>query len=229
MSETKMVAIRGDAVAAYTKERKTRKAKRSGLEESQKGGFDVPSGEPMQLRQSNLNAVSSMVKRMSGGATAAPTLAPAPTPAPTPLPTPAPLPTPTPLPKLQGGAKPKLILEPKKRSMKKLHLAPATIKSSSGMGQTGHTGHTSHTGKRSVAKTRKIRVSLSGMKKRLTRAKEIHKESRNSDIADIKKKLIEAKLIKPSALTREGTDTTEYDMLLRKTYEDYMLLRGRAL
>lgn len=222
-----MVAIRGDAVSAYTKERKTRKAKRSGLDESQTGGFDVPSGSPMQLRQSNLNAVSSMVKRMSGGATAptpAPTPAPAPTQAPAALPTP--LPTPAPLPKLQGGAKPKLILEPKKRSMKKLHLAPATIKSSSGM---GHTSHTSNTGKRSVAKTRKIRVSLSGMKKRLTRAKEIHKESRNSDIADIKKKLIEAKLIKPSALTREGTDTTEYDMLLRKTYEDYMLLRGRAL
>ena len=218
MSTVKQVVIRGDAVPAY--KGKTRKSRGP-----QDGGFDVPSFGKIELRQANVNSIRGMVGKMSGGVIP-----------PSSLPPPATVTSvtggavaaalvkgspPVPVPP-QAGGKPKLILEPKKRSMKKLHLAPATIKSSGmAQGQAAHTG----TGKRS--KTRKIRVSLSGMKKRLTRAKEIHKESRNSDIADIKKKLIEAKLIKPRP---EGKpDSTEYDMLLRKTYEDYMLLRGRAL
>ena len=214
--ETKMVSIRGDALSAY--KGKTRKSRGP-----QNGGFDVPSSGQIPLSPTNVKAVRSMVGNMSGGVVPPSNLPPpftvtqisggAVTAA---LAKGSPPATPPP----QAGGKPKLILEPKKRSMKKLHLAPATIKSS-GTGTTH-----GQTGKRSV-KTRKIRVSLSGMKKRLTRAKEIHKESRNSDIADIKKKLIEAKLIKPRP---EGKpDSTEYDMLLRKTYEDYMLLRGRAL
>jgi hypothetical protein len=105
--------------------------------------------------------------------------------------------------------KPKLILE-KKKSMKKLHLAPASV-----------------SGKRSAPKTRKIRMNLSGMKKRLTRAKEIHGDSRKKDISEIKKILQEAKLLKPR--TSEKPDSSEYDLLLRNTYENYMLLRNRAL
>lgn len=220
--ETKMVSIRGDALSAY--KGRTRKSRGP-----QNGGFDVPSSGQIPLSPTNVRAVRSMVGNMSGGVIP-----------PSSLPLPltqnhitgggvtaalakgSPPATPPSTAPPQTGGKPKLILEPKKRSMKKLHLAPATIKSSGTGTGTTH----GQTGKRSV-KTRKIRVSLSGMKKRLTRAKEIHKESRNSDIADIKKKLIEAKLIKSRP---EGKpDSTEYDMLLRKTYEDYMLLRGRAL
>jgi hypothetical protein len=214
----KQVAIRGDAVSAY--KGKTRKSRGP-----QDGGFDVPSSGQIQLRQANVNSIRGMVGKMSGGVIPPSSLPPPATQTLVTGPGPGLEKALSPgIPKVppQAGGKPKLILEPKKRSMKKLHLAPATIKSS-GMAH----GQAAHTGKRSVSKTRKIRVSLSGMKKRLTRAKEIHKESRNSDIADIKKKLIEAKLIKPRP---EGKpDSTEYDMLLRKTYEDYMLLRGRAL
>jgi hypothetical protein len=219
MSEIRNIAIRGDAVAAYTKERKTRKRR------EQHGGYDVPSpAGAIALTPANLGRVTNFVRKMSGGSKEPPTAmlggsAPAPAQASAPtLPTLPPisgLPKLVPPPAPQAGGsvvKPKLILEPKKKSMKKLHLAPASVSSG---------------GKRSVSKTRKIRVNLHGMKKRLTRAKEIHKDSRHKDIAHIKKTLIDAKLIKPR--DQGKPESTEYDMMLRKTYENYMLLRNKAL
>ena len=192
-------------MAAYTKERKTRKRK------VQDGGFDLPSGQEIVPTAQNLSRVRNLVSKMSGGATAdIPALPKLPPLTPPPAESLARVPTnPAPPAPMQGGArKPKLILE--KKSMKKLHLAPATV-----------------SGKRSVAKTRKIRVNLSGMKKRLTRAKQIHGDSRQKDIAEIKKTLHDAKLLKPRS--SDKPDTPEYDLLLRKTYENYMLLRNRAL
>ena len=164
-----------------------------------------------------------MVSMMKGGASAAPGGAEA-------IPPPPPLTLPSaPAPNasqaevaiagqkamIQAGGfsevkKKKLILEPKKKSMKKLHLAPSTV-----------------SGSKIKSKTRKIRVNLTGMKKRLTRAKNIHSDSRNKDIAEIKKTLHEARLLKPKTSTKP--DSPEYDLLLRKTYENYMLLRNRAL
>jgi hypothetical protein len=195
MNETKQIQIRGGAIADFTKERKTRKRRT----QEQHGGYDVPSpAGAIPFTGANLGRVQKLVSNMSGGATlGAPVQVPAQV---------------LPLPK-QAGGKPKLILEPKKKSMKKLHLAPASVSGS-------------HT-RRSLAKTRKIRVNLYGMKKRLTRAKEIHKDSRHKDIDHIKKTLIDAKLIKPRDQSKP--ESTEYDMMLRKTYENYMLLRNRAL
>jgi hypothetical protein len=195
MNETKQIQIRGGAIADFTKDRKTRKRRT----QEQHGGYDVPSpAGAIPFTGANLGRVQKLVSNMSGGATlGAPVQVPAQV---------------LPLPK-QAGGKPKLILEPKKKSMKKLHLAPASVSGS-------------HT-RRSLAKTRKIRVNLYGMKKRLTRAKEIHKDSRHKDIDHIKKTLIDAKLIKPRDQSKP--ESTEYDMMLRKTYENYMLLRNRAL
>ena len=195
MNDTKNILIRGGAIADFTKERKTRKRRT----QEQHGGYDVPSpAGAIPFTGANLGRVQKLVSNMSGGATlGAPVQVPAQV---------------LPLPK-QAGGKPKLILEPKKKSMKKLHLAPASVSGS-------------HT-RRSLAKTRKIRVNLYGMKKRLTRAKEIHKDSRHKDIDHIKKTLIDAKLIKPRDQSKP--ESTEYDMMLRKTYENYMLLRNRAL
>lgn len=101
-------------------------------------------------------------------------------------------------PKQEGG---KLILAGKK-SKSKLILAPPS-------------GH---------KKSRKIRVQLTGMKKRLTRAKSIHKESKEKSIDEIRKILEEAKLIKPSSSGKKVPDD-----MLRNIYRDYMLLRGKAL
>jgi hypothetical protein len=200
MAEVRQVQIRGDAAAAYTKERKTRKRK-------QDGGFDVPSpsGE-IPFTGANMSRVTGLISKMSGGA--APPAPPSAPPPPAPQ-APAPPATSAVPPQTGGKAKPKLILE-KKKSMKKLHLAPASV-----------------SGKRSAPKTRKIRMNLSGMKKRLTRAKEIHGDSRKKDISEIKKILQEAKLLKPRS--SEKPDSSEYDLLLRNTYENYMLLRNRAL
>jgi len=107
-------------------------------------------------------------------------------------------------PQQQGGAK-KLFLAPKKKS--RLSLAPPS-------------------GKHSGNKSRKIRVQLSGLKKRLTKAKSIHHESRQKPIAEVRKLLEEAKLVKPVA---EGVKSTVPDSVLRDIYKDYTLLRNRAL
>ena len=224
-SEVRNIAIRGDAAAAYNNVRKTRKRR------EQKGGYDVPSpAGAIPLTQANLGRATNFVRKMNGGSKEPPTAtlggaqanvsAKEPTVAakePTMLGgggalTQLAASSPINKAPAQAGGKAKLILEPKKKSMKKLHLAPASVSGSH---------------KRSVSKTRKIRVNLPGMKRRLTRAKEIHKDSRHKDISHIKKTLIDAKLIKPR---EEGKpDSTEYDMMLRKTYENYMLLRNRAL
>ena len=215
--DVKNFIIKGAAAEAYTKERKTRKRKQS-------GGFDVPSpaGEIIPTA-ANLSRVRNMVSMMKGGAASGAAEAAA-VPPPPPL---APLNAPSPSAAqaqaaiagqkemIQAGGfsevkKKKLILEPKKKSMKKLHLAPSTV-----------------SGSKIKSKTRKIRVNLTGMKKRLTRAKNIHSDSRNKDIAEIKKTLHEARLLKPKTSTKP--DSPEYDLLLRKTYENYMLLRNRAL
>jgi len=208
-ADVKNFIIKGGAAEAYLKTGKTRKRKQS-------GGFDVPSVGEIVPTAANLSRVRNMVSQMKGGAAPPP---------PQPLAPPT-LPTPTPpsaadqqkgqeaiagqKPMQTGGAKKKLILEPKKKSMKKLHLAPSSV-----------------SGSKIKSKTRKIRVNLTGMKKRLTRAKSIHADSRNKDIAEIKKTLHEAKLLKPK--TSDKPDSPEYDLLLRKTYENYMLLRNRAL
>jgi hypothetical protein len=218
-SEVRQIAIKGDAAAAYTHERKTRKRKQS-------GGYDVPSGGQIIPTAANLSRVRNMVGMMKGGGSAssagAGTAGAGAVPPPPQITPPTAPPTPEAQiaitgqkPMVQGGGfseakKKKLILEPKKKYMKKLHLAPSTV-----------------SGSKIKSKTRKIRVNLTGMKKRLTRAKSIHSDSRNKDIAEIKKTLHEAKLLKPK--TSDKPDSPEYDLLLRKTYENYMLLRNRAL
>jgi hypothetical protein len=213
MSEVRQVQIRGGAVADYTKERKTRRRR-------QDGGFDVPSpAAQIPITAGNMSRVTNFVRKMSGGgdsdpAPAAPAAAAAPAAPAAPATTNSASAAPasaalSPLLQEGGKPKPKLILE-KKKSMKKLHLAPAAV-----------------SGKRSVPKTRKIRMNLSGMKKRLTRAKHIHGDSRKKDISEIKRILQDAKLLKPRS--SDKPDSPEYDLLLRNTYENYMLLRNRAL
>jgi hypothetical protein len=77
----------------------------------------------------------------------------------------------------------------------------------------------------SLAKTRKIRVALSGLKKRITKQKTIAKDSREKPIAEVRTLLEEARLIKPVAEGKKGPP----DSVLRDIYKDYLLLRNRAL
>jgi hypothetical protein len=103
----------------------------------------------------------------------------------------------------------KVILGPKAKSTSNVVLAPVKGKVVSS----------------SLPKTRKsakkIRMSLQGFGKRVTRANKIRFDAKKQGIDDIKKILKEAKLVK------ETTNAPE--SLLRKIYSDYMMLKSRAL
>ena len=144
-------------------------------------------------------------RKQSGGADIPAVLAPpAPVPAPAPAPAAAPTPsTPTPLPRTNIppamlGGKAKVILEPPKKTAAKLVAS-----------------------KSKTRKSRKIRVSLSGLGKRITRHKKIQKDARVSSIEEIKKTLVAAKLIKPESKAPET--------MLRQIYADYQTLKNKAL
>lgn len=140
-------------------------------------------------------------RKQSGGADIPAVLAPpAPVPAPAAVPTPS---TPTPLPRTNIppamlGGKAKVILEPPKKTAAKLVAS-----------------------KSKTRKSRKIRVSLSGLGKRITRHKKIQKDARVSSIEEIKKTLVAAKLIKPESKAPET--------MLRQIYADYQTLKNKAL
>ena len=107
----------------------------------------------------------------------------------------------------QGQTGGKLTLVPaKKKTQGRVILAPPASKKSR------------------IRETRKIRVQLSGLKKRMTKAKAIHKDSREKSIAEVRKLLEDAKLVKPP---KEGKSVP--DSVLRDIYKDYLLLRNRAL
>lgn len=112
----------------------------------------------------------------------------------------------------QGGGKKKLVLAPAKKKTRGKVLLTAP-------------GSSTKTKSKGVHQTRKIRVQLSGLKKRLTKAKTIHKDSREKPIGEVRKLLEEAKLIKPQAPGKAPVP----DSVLRDIYKDYQLLRNRAL
>ena len=101
-------------------------------------------------------------------------------------------------PALRGGAKTKVVLEPPKKTALKLVAS-----------------------KSKTRKAKKIRVSLTGLGKRITRHKKIQKEARSYSIEDIKKTLVAAKLIKPESKAPES--------ILRQIYADYQTLKNKAL
>jgi hypothetical protein len=106
-----------------------------------------------------------------------------------------------------GGSKPKakLILEPAQKKKEGMKLAAPKDKHA--VNQT--------------RKARKIRVSISGLGKRMTRHKKIQKEAKVVPLEQIKKKLIEVKLIK--------ADSKAPEQMLRQMYADYETLKNKAL
>jgi hypothetical protein len=119
----------------------------------------------------------------------------------------------TPAPPLAGGAKPvKVILEKKKKGTRVV-LGPTKVKKLNAL-VTPVVNKT-----RKVAK--KIRMSLNGFGKRVTRAHTIRVEAKKQKIEDVKKILVDAKLIK--------ADSKAPESVLRTMYADYMMLKNRAL
>jgi len=226
MSEVRNVQITGGAVDHYRKERAGGVTRRRRKVEHE--GGDAPPGTSL-LGPANMGAVKMIGDSLaSGGAkkkkedevpvkkvepvpVASPPPRPHPTPTPTPTPTPLPLhpPLQPPPPKVEG----KIILKPAKKTPKKIVLGPPAIVK---------------TKKRSTnpRETHKVRVQLSGFKKRVTRAKAISKESSQKPLTDIRKELEDAKLIKPIA---QGGKERVPEAVLRSMHRDYLLLRNRAL
>lgn len=115
-----------------------------------------------------------------------------------------------------AGAKPvKVILEKKKKATRVV-LAPTKVRK---LNPVPSSGTTSSVKTRKVAK--KIRMSLNGFGKRVTRANTIRVDAKKQKIEDVKKILVDAKLIKADSKAPEG--------VLRQMYADYMTLKNRAL
>jgi hypothetical protein len=124
-------------------------------------------------------------------------------------------PAPAPLPQEGGSTKPvKVILEKKKKGTRVV-LAPTKVKKLNPISYVPPTKSQT----RKVAK--KIRMSLNGFGKRVTRANTIRVDAKKQKVEDVKKTLVEAKLIKETSKAPEG--------VLRQMYADYMMLKNRAL
>jgi hypothetical protein len=223
MSEVRNVQITGGAVDHYRKERAGGSTRRK-RKEYQDGG-DVPPGGSI-TGAANISAARVIQNSLARGGSAATgavkkdesvvirkTHVPSPSVAPTASkaePKAEPTPTPKPAEAKAQEAKPKLLLHPPKKTPKKIVLAPPAI---------------SKPKKRSTH-THKVKVQLSGFKKRVTRAKAISKESSQKPLADVRKELEEAKLIKP--LPKDVKERVP-EAVLRSMHRDYLLLRNRAL
>jgi hypothetical protein len=132
-------------------------------------------------------------------------------------PLPLPLPVPAPLPVVQdaGSKAVKVILDPSKKKAKKIVLSPpkAVIKLAPGPSSSG--------AKKTHKVSRRIRVSVDGLNKRVNRAKTIKKESQKMPIEQLKTDLEAAGLIK------KGSTAPEH--ILRQMYSDFQVLKQRAL
>ena len=230
MSEVRNVQITGGAVDHYRKERAGGSTRRK-RKEYQDGG-DVPPGVPI-TGAANISAARVIQNSLARGGAASALAAAAKdesvvirkthVPSPAAAPPPAAKAEPKAEPKAEAKhepvkpkteePKPKLLLHPPKKTPKKIVLAPPAITKPK---------------KRSTnpRDTHKVKVQLSGFKKRVTRAKAITKESSQKPLTDIRKELEEAKLIKP--LPKEAKERVP-EPVLRSMHRDYLLLRNRAL
>lgn len=170
---------------------------------------DAPALGPDAVSQAKASNASALAKTTTNSSSASPSA-----PAPTIPPQVAAAASAT----AQGGGKDKkavkVILAGGKKKAGKVILSPAKVKKLPGAPQSADKAKT-----RKVAK--KIRVSLHGLNKRVTRANHIRKEATKQPITDVKKTLVSAKLIKPDSKAPED--------ILRKMYADYMMLKNRAL
>lgn len=107
----------------------------------------------------------------------------------------------------------KVVLEKSKKKSTRVVLQPAKVKKLPGVASSKPDKT------RKVAK--KIRMSIHGLNKRVTRANTISKEAKQEPLDKVKKTLIDAKLIKADSKAPED--------IIRKMYRDYMMLKNRAL
>lgn len=246
--DIRQIQIRGGAINDYTKEPKRRTTRKT-RNEYQEGG-DSPPGAPV-TSGANYKAAATLIpkviggyKGQKGGAPLSDTTPPPAGPAATPAVAGAAAAGTLPLLKaalpmsssaapdfaklgnelrVQGGgagAKAKLVLAPakSKATRKALLLTPP--------GEKANLSGAKKALAKALAKvpakgTRKIRMQLAGLKKRITRSRDISKESRVKPVEVIRQELVEAKLIREKSTVPEA--------VMRDIWRDYQTLRGRAL
>jgi len=168
-----------------------------GSRKRQSGGdqINVPPGPSYQMTAANSAAARASAPVMPQAPAQAPVQSP-------------------PAPQQLGGYQKnvKVVLTPKKKTNKVVLDAPKKKK-------VPITLATTQSKTRKVAK--KIRMNISNMSKRMTRANEIRKESKTLDIEKIKSAL------KSSGLIKESTKAP--DAILRSMYTDFHLLKNKAL
>ena len=247
--EIRQIQIRGDAVAAYTKEKKTRRTTRRTRDERPQEGGDVVPG-PQITRAANYARAANITKQLQAGGAPLSATTPPPVVAATPAVAAAAAMRTLPLlagavptvPVSSGGEAPmqKTTVESQAGGCSlapmvaggcslapmvaggsgsaKLVLAPAKSKTRKSLVLTPP-------GKRATKAptkgTRKIRMQLAGLKKRLTRSRDISKESREKPVEVIRQELVAAKLIREKSTVPEP--------VMRDIWRDYQTLRGRAL
>lgn len=221
-SSVKQITISGGAMADFKKRRGTTRKTRA----PQTGGFDTAPGPAIAMGAMNISKIGSLRKNIggafqSGGASSGPAAAAAAAPSSGPSPTlpsagsagtSTPSAAPATAPQLGGAKKKGLVLAPPKKQTRKskVHLAPPASKDKKPV--------------QHLKTTRKIRVHLGGMKKRLCRAKTIKQDSHKKPISEIRRTLEEAKLVKPCTTGKQVPED-----VLRTIFHDYMLLRNRVL
>lgn len=209
MSDTKQLQITGTAAEDYhnrTQRKRRGGGTRGGRSRSTQEGGTSP-GTIVQLQSSSVppTANAPTVKPAAANILAPPATAAASTPAS--VSAPGTIPT-------GGGSAKKLhvILAPAKKKTGKVVLAPPKQKLVAAITKVG-------------AKTRKIskkiKMSLGGLKKRLTRAHHIKQEAKKIPIETVKKTLQTAGLIK--------SDSKAPEAVLRQMYADFQMLKNRAL
>jgi hypothetical protein len=197
MADTvKKFRITGEAAKSLMSETKTRRRQRGGAAPVQVTRSDAPVFTPLPT--------APVVKPYVPASTAALPVANVPV-------------------KQDGGRRDvKVILEKSNNKTRKLILAPKkVIKLPSGPLQTtgSERKKSSHTKTQKVS--RRIRVSVSALNKRVNRAKTIKKESQVMPIEKLKKELEVAGLIKAGSKAPET--------ILRQMYTDFQVLKQRAL
>jgi len=204
MVELKQIQITGGAAEDYNSVMKTGRKKRT----SRKNRADE---EPMPTGVVKHSGGDATVASIQLAADRAPTLPG--------VPPPKPIETtglkawpegPAPVGGAAATAKSKVVLEPKKKEA-------ATAKQLPKLKLEAPKKHATT----ATRKARRIRVSLANLNKRITRHKKIQKEAKQVPIEQIKKSLIDAKLIK--------TETKAPENILRQIYADYQALKNKAL
>ena len=218
MSDVKTVNISGDAAKELTggkrTRRNTKKAQAGGAEEAVRGVAPVmanvkgvESASPLAATAASPNSTT-WLKYPGGALTPSPSVM-------TPSHTPATsnqsaAPTnqyavPTPSPQQQGGSNKQVKVElRKKAATKKVHLQPKKAEAPKApLLKKNHT-----------RKIRKITMGVSSLKKRLTRAKKLHKDIKSMSDEKLKEKLVKGGLIKatskaPSTVLRQIASDAE--------------------